>query len=322
MLSQSDEQIALEDYFRHAEITYLYEDTTHTTIGGIQKIQKRPSEFIVLDDIGETLVAYRTDGHVRYTFNKVGNGHHEYEQILDFDTDDSLIYCLCFPYKIMVLNSVFHLVDEIKLDEEFSKICIDRGNIYLYSELKRKLFRMNKQQKKELLHEEPPLPSLPTKETPIFYKVDDGLLYSSLGSDTIYTLEDNTLTPFITLDYPLKEELLARYSREGKLSRKEKMEKDHPAITSILKISRGYMIIYTGDFVYRVCMMSYDGDVIKDGVLHGFLPSPTLQVGDKYIAEGFLMDSNFFDRKTSLQITPKNPYKDSKGHLYIMEYQE
>ncbi len=320
-IGNSNASVELSSIFNNYKLTPLQEDS-FLYIGEVEKIKHYEEHYFISDMQGQYIASYNPEGHLQNIFHNTGHSNEEYVKILDFDYDGENIYVLAYPYKLFKLDMNLEIIDVKNLAEDYANISCIRGMVYIYSDQRNQLCYIDENEEIQILHSGEVLKSCPKYNLPIFHKIDDKLLYTSDGSDTIYQIEGTEVQPWLCIDYERKEDILERYAQDKILQGMERIQYPYPAIRTIMKLENSYLILYTYRQVYRIAKIDASNKgLIEDGDVVG-TPLPQVQ------SDGMILSTTYFDKDTRLFLNSKeiDSYDCIKipkdGCTAIVEYKE
>lgn len=103
-------------------------------IGNIDRLYSCNDTIYILDDTKDEVIVFNKDGKCIRTINRLGNGHGEYIQLLDFAYDKSseTLLFLVAPSAINIYSKDGTFQSKINLSDYYSNISVDSNFIYLY----------------------------------------------------------------------------------------------------------------------------------------------------------------------------------------------
>lgn len=321
-IGDMDSSVCVSDFFKRAQLIGIQEDSS-CFIGDIEKIKVSKNDYFVLSDMSKQLTKVDKDGRCLCTLKRVGNGHDEYILISDYDMNDSLIYILCYPNKIIVTDLSLNIQEIIEIKQPASRLCCRGKFVYLYDDISRKLYALTEHRKMELLHEETPMPSTLKEHSDIFYKTKSSLYYIAEGSDVLYKINNGkTLDSVVVLDYKDKDKVIKRFSENKMLSYDERIHISCPIVKSIIEQDDHLLILYNfGPNMCACVVSSSDYSLLEDGWIKGYSCIPIIQSGGIVLAKGFITTEKCPVDTTEISVTFLHELDKKNGNLVVIKYE-
>lgn len=321
-IGNMDSSLCVSDFFKRAQLIGIQEDSS-CFIGDIEKIKVSENDYFVLSDMSKQLTKVDKDGRCLCTLKRVGNGHDEYILISDYDMNDSLIYILCYPNKIIVTDLSLNIQEIIEIKQPASRLCCRGKFVYLYDDISRKLYALTEHRKMELLHEETPMPSALKENSDIFYKTKSSMYYIAEGSDVLYKIDNgNTLDSVVVLDYKNKDKVIKRFSENKMLSYDERIHISCPIVKSIIEQDDHLLIIYNFGPNICACVVSLsDYSLLEDGWIKGTSCIPMIQSSGIVLAKGFITTEKCPVDTTEISVKILHELDKKNGCLVVVKYE-
>ena len=293
-------------------------------IGQIDKILDTDSAYFFLD-AGKTksIYKYGKDGKTDQKFHRVGRGPLEYIEIRDLDLDysNNKLFILCFPGKILVTDMDFNIEKTIRVNENFSRLACQNGQVYLYSHLGRGLHLLDVDagSTKSLL-EEGDVAQLYFRALPVFHKVDGHLLYVGIGSDKVYKLDLGKPQLLFSVNYLQKKQ---KQKKMNQLAANDVFNINPPYVFEIFTIGGNYAIIYSYEAMIRLCVINcQENKTMFDGIMSDFIGDTGVRYLNKQLFTWeFMPDRIFMSDSSMYKIKMQSPfYNDDEANPVLIRY--
>ena len=273
----TDKEVRMSSLFPYVNVVNLHEDDNNP-MGEIAEMRNDESFYYCLDCQKTTISMFDRQGKNVGLVNSVGHGANEYVTIADFDTDKGFLYVLCTPSKVLVFNDSLKLVNTLRLNETYSRICVSNEKVYLYSD-QRQCISLIDNGSIKTIYTSTPYPYMPKSEIPVFHKTCNHLLFASEAGNEVLKIEGTNVTQLMDINYTDKGMVLDRYANPPVIQGKEGHEKySSPQIYAIHETDSSYIMVYSYVWTFRICNISKNThEILADGCLMTVGPIPNSQ---------------------------------------------